>query len=76
MLRKPQSGPDLLLLLSPLMQAEVFCSVGGQFYSSHTLDGMKWAGLTVFFGPTVPGLFSYLKNAHSVTNAHLYSDCE
>ena len=38
-----------------------------------TLVGMKWGLLAVFFALTVFGLFSYLKNAHSVTNAHLYT---
>ena len=35
--------------------------------------GTKWCLLAVFFGFTVFGLFSYLKNARSVTNAHLYT---
>jgi hypothetical protein len=34
---------------------------------------MKWGLLTVFYGFTVFGLFSYLKDARSVTNAHLYT---
>jgi hypothetical protein len=33
---------------------------------------MKWALLTAFFGLTVLGFFSYLKDARSVTDAHLY----
>ena len=35
--------------------------------------GLKWALLVVFFGLTVYGLFPYLKNARSVTDAHLYT---
>ena len=38
-----------------------------------TLVGLKWALLVVFFGLTVYGLFPYLKNARSVTDAHLYT---
>ena len=34
---------------------------------------IKWGLLTVFFGLTVVGLFPYLKNARSVTDAHLYT---
>ena len=37
------------------------------------LVGTKWALLAAFFGLTVYGLFPYLKNARSVTNAHLYT---
>jgi hypothetical protein len=49
------------------------------FAAAHTLspqpalDGMKWASLALFFGLTVVGLFSYLKSATSVTDAHLYT---
>ena len=38
-----------------------------------TLVGLKWALLVVFFALTVYGLFPYLKNARSVTDAHLYT---
>ena len=34
---------------------------------------MKWALLAVFFALTVAGLFSYLRNARSVTEAHLFT---
>ena len=37
------------------------------------LTGMKWGLLTVFFGLTVAGLFSYLTKARSVVAAHLYT---
>ena len=37
------------------------------------LMGLKWGLLVVFFGLTVYGLFPYLKNARSVTDAHLYT---
>lgn len=56
-----------------LMSGALFCSVASAFSSNRTFVGMKWAILTAFFGLTVVGLFSYLKNARSVLNAHLYT---
>src|SRR5271157_275931 len=60
--------PSVLLMLG----AFIF-SVSDTFFPNRGLDGLKWAMLTVFFGLTVAGLFSYLKNARSVINAHLYT---
>src|ERR1700746_1314486 len=60
--------PSLLLMLASLIVAAVSTA-----FPTPTLVAMKWALLTVFFGLTVFGLFAYLKNARSVTNAHLYT---
>jgi hypothetical protein len=60
--------PSLLLMLTSLIVAAVSTA-----FPIPTLVGMKWGLLTVFFGLTVFGLFAYLKNARSVTNAHLYT---
>jgi len=60
--------PSLLLMLASLIVAAVSAA-----FPTPTLVAMKWALLTVFFGLTVFGLFAYLKNARSVTNAHLYT---
>jgi hypothetical protein len=60
--------PSLLLMLASLIVAAVSTA-----FPIPTLVGMKWGLLTVFFGLTVFGLFAYLKNARSVTNAHLYT---
>jgi Ion channel len=43
------------------------------FYPNAAIVGAKWGLLAAFFGLTVAGLFPYLKNALSVTNAHLYT---
>jgi hypothetical protein len=56
-----------------LMAATFLTAVANTFFSHPALDGMKWALLVVFFGLTVYGLFPYLKNARSVTDAHLYT---
>ena len=56
-----------------LMVAAVFFSVANEFFSTPILNGMKWGVLTLFFGLTVAGLFSYLKNARTVLNSHLYT---
>ena len=120
MLKKAQSRPDLLLLLSlvlvivmypllnhgdvrklimaalifvPLIPATVWLSkIKGWLWPSlalmaaflvfsvasiivphPTLIAIKWALMAAFFGLTVVGLFSYLKNARCVTDAHLYT---
>lgn len=54
-----------------LMSATVVAPVISLFFALPTLVGLKWAPLKVFFWLTVAGLFSYLKNARSVTAAHL-----
>ena len=56
-----------------LMTATFLTAVANTFFPHPTLEGLKWALLVVFFGLTVHGLFPYLKNARSVTDAHLYT---
>jgi hypothetical protein len=46
----------------------------GEYLLCYTaLVGIKWGMLAAFFGLTVAGLFSYLRSARAVTNAHLYT---
>jgi Ion channel len=56
-----------------LMLASFIVAAASTVFPIPTLVGMKWGLLTVFFGFTVFGLFSYLKDARSVSNAHLYT---
>ena len=56
-----------------LMVAAFIFSVASTFVPAPALIGTKWALLTAFFALTVVGLFSYLKNAHSVNESHLYT---
>ena len=60
--------PSVLLAV-----AAFICSVADAFVPNTALVGAKWGLLTPFFGLTVVGLFSYLKNARSITDAHLYT---
>ncbi len=60
--------PSVLLAV-----AAFICSAADAFVPNPALVGAKWGLLTPFFGLTVAGLFSYLKNARSVTDAHLYT---
>jgi hypothetical protein len=60
--------PSVLLMLASFIVA-----AASTVFPIPTLVGMKWGLLTVFFGFTVFGLFSYLKDARSVANAHLYT---
>ena len=56
-----------------LMAVTFIFGVAEHVFPIPTLIGAKWALLTAFFGLTVAGLFPYLKNARSVTDAHLYT---
>ena len=56
-----------------LMAITLVCAVMGTFVPTPALVGMKWISLALFFGMTVAGLFPYLRNARSVTDAHLYT---
>ncbi len=56
-----------------LMVAAFIFSVVSTFDPAPALIGTKWGLLTAFFALTVVGLFSYLKNAHSVNESHLYT---
>jgi len=56
-----------------LMAATFIVSAASTFVPHPALIGARWGLLTVFFGLTVAGLFPYLKNARSVTDAHLYT---
>jgi hypothetical protein len=56
-----------------LMAGFLVFSVASIIVPHPTLIAIKWAVMAAFFGLTVVGLFSYLKNARSVTDAHLYT---
>jgi ion channel len=55
------------------MSGSFILAVITPFFPNRTLIGMKWGMLTVFFALCVVNLFSYLKNARSILNAHLYT---
>lgn len=54
-----------------LMSAALALAVASEFVPSNVLVGSKWAFLCGFFGITVAGLFSFLRNARSVNDVHL-----
>jgi Ion channel len=56
-----------------LMSGAFIFGAAGTLFPIPVLVGTKWVLLTAFFGLAVAGLFSYLKNARSVTDAHLYT---
>ena len=56
-----------------LMAAALIFSAASTFIPNPALVGTKWGLLTAFFALTVVGLFSYLKNARSVIESHLYT---
>jgi Ion channel len=43
------------------------------FFPNPIVLAMKWGSLAAFFAFTVAGLFVYLRNAPSITRAHLYA---
>ncbi len=51
----------------------IVAAVLGTFYPNAYLLAIKWGLLTTFFALTVVGLFSFLKNARTVDQAHLYT---
>jgi hypothetical protein len=57
----------------PLALGAFILTTTNTFFPSRALEGTKWALLTAFFGLTVVGLFSFLRGARSVLNAHLYT---
>ena len=54
-----------------LMAAAIAFGFAGNFFPTRVVIGTKWGLLTIFFAVTVVGLFSYLKNARSVSDVHL-----
>lgn len=58
--------PALLLLLGNL----VFL-VASNVLHNQILDAMRWGFLAAFFALAAVGLFSFLKNSRSITEAHL-----
>ena len=60
--------PSVLLVASALIAAVI-----STIYPYPLWFAIKWGLVTVFFALTVVGLFSFLKNARVVTEAHLYT---
>lgn len=54
-----------------LMSATFTFGVASAFSPTKIIIGTKWALLAAFFAVSVAGLFSYLKNARSVSEVHL-----
>jgi hypothetical protein len=62
-----------LWLTVPLGSGAFIFSAADTFFPNRILDGTKWALLTALFGVSIVGLFSFLKGARSVLDAHLYT---
>jgi len=56
-----------------LMTAVVISTVVSSIFPVQTLIGLKWGILAAFFGLSAIALFSYLKNARTVDDGHLYT---
>ena len=65
---KGWAWPSLLLMSGFLIFA-----VASTLLPNRALLATKWGILTVFFGLTVVSLFSYLKNARTVSKSHLFT---
>ena len=57
----------------PLMVLSVIFGVLSVFFPNPIMLVVKWGLLAAFFGFTFVALFSYLRNAHFITRAHLYT---
>ncbi len=62
-----------LWLTVPLLSLEFIVSAADTFFPNRIGNGTKWVVLTALFGISIVGLFSFLKGARSVLNAHLYT---
>jgi len=60
--------PSVLLALG-----NVVFVVAGNTFVSNTLTGIRWVILAAFFAVTAAGLFSHLRNSHTVARAQLYT---
>ena len=56
-----------------LMTGAILCGTLGTFFPFRLLIGLKWGILAAFFALIVAGLFSYLKNARTIDDTHLYT---
>jgi hypothetical protein len=56
-----------------LMACAVVCAVLSIFFPYAIIFGLKWMMLAAFFGLSAVGLFSYLREAHTISNDHLYT---
>jgi Ion channel len=56
-----------------LMGAVVVSTVASTVFPSRMSAGLKWAILAAFFGLSVIVLFSYIKNARTIGDGHLYT---
>jgi hypothetical protein len=48
-------------------------AIADKFWPNPAITAIRWGFLAAYFGLTVTGLFSYLKNADSITTSHLYT---
>jgi Ion channel len=56
-----------------LMASAVVCAALSIFVSNPVVVGLKWGLLAAFFGVCALGLFSYLREAHTIGGGHLYT---
>jgi hypothetical protein len=56
-----------------LVAAIVIFFLADQFWPSPAFSAIKWVFLAVYYGLIVVGLFSYILNAESITNSHLFA---
>ncbi len=56
-----------------LMSGALALALIDTFLPHREFTAAKWGFLTIFFGLSVAGLFTYLKNSRSISDAHLYT---
>ena len=56
-----------------LMASAVLCAALSILFPHATVLGLKWLILAAFFGLCAVGLFSYLREAHTISDDHLYT---
>ena len=56
-----------------LMSGGLIFLVASHIFRSQSLNGVRWGFLAAFFALAAVGLFSYLRNSHLITQAHLFT---
>ena len=56
-----------------LVAGIVVFTLADLFWPSPAFSAIKWVFLAVYYGLIVVGLFSYILNAESITNSHLFA---
>jgi hypothetical protein len=70
---KMSARKRLIVPLALVISGAITCEIADTIFPSESLLALKWTFLTLAFGLSVIGLFSYLQRQRTVTSGHLYT---